>query len=315
MIGLISPCLCEEEVQTQTKEAEIIFVMGAAGESKFEEPFLDSMARVKSAAQLSPAGLNIIHKPEDGTQPKEKLKILLDKLNQDSAVPVWLIFVGHGTFDGIDAKFNLEGPDLESKELAEWVKDYQRPSVIVLGFSCSSPFLPLLSTPNRIVISATRSGYESNFSRFGIYFCRSLTESLADLDKDNQVSLLEAFLYASSTTRKFYEDEERLISEHSLIDDSGDQKGTPAEWFKGLQPKQTPKGANDIDGFKAHQVMLIPDEFERSLSPESRQKRNNLENKLRLLKAKKDTLSGKDYQASLEEILTQLAEIYYPNSQ
>ncbi len=45
---------------------------------------------------------------------------------------------------------------------------------------------------------------------------------VADLDKDGQVSLLEAFLIASRRTLEFYKVEGRIATEHALIDDNGD---------------------------------------------------------------------------------------------
>ena len=48
----------------------------------------------------------------------------------------------------------------------------------------------------------------------------------ADLDKDDQVSLLEAFLTASVRTAEFYEETSRLATEHALIDDNGDRRSS-----------------------------------------------------------------------------------------
>lgn len=311
----ITSSVSADENSNPNYEAEIIAILGAPGEENFIQPFSVASEAIEEAAKNSPAILHKIKDSDSGSKsPKEQLLSKITELNSESDLPLWLIFVGHGTFDGIDAKFNLHGPDIELKELVESLANYKRDLVIVLGFSSSAPFLPALSGPGRIVISATRSGYESNYSRFISFFCESLNDSKADFDKDDQISLLESFLYASKSTRNFYENDNRLVSEHALIDDTGDKKGTPADWFSGLLPQKSPKGATDIDGFKAHQIILIPDEFERSLSLTTRKERNDFESQLRNLRNKKSKLESKDYQIQLEDILTKLANLYFPNN-
>ena len=47
-----------------------------------------------------------------------------------------------------------------------------------------------VGAPGRIVITATKSGFELNFARFGKYLAAAIAEPRADLDKDGQTSLL-----------------------------------------------------------------------------------------------------------------------------
>ena len=39
--------------------------------------------------------------------------------------PLWIVLIGHGTYDGREAKFNLRGPDVTDVELAEWLEPDQ----------------------------------------------------------------------------------------------------------------------------------------------------------------------------------------------
>ena len=78
-----------------------------------------------------------------------------------------------------------------------------------------------------MVVTATRSGSELNFARFGQYLADAIGDPQADLDKDGQVSLLEAFLMASGRVAEFYRTRIELATEHALIDDNGDRLGTP----------------------------------------------------------------------------------------
>src|SRR5207253_2681793 len=52
----------------------------------------------------------------------------------------------------------------------------------------------------------------------------ALREPAADTDKNEAVSALEAFRYASQKTKEFFETQKRLETEHSVIEDTG--KGT-----------------------------------------------------------------------------------------
>jgi hypothetical protein len=68
-----------------------------------------------------------------------------------------LVLLGHGTYDGIDAKFNLVGPDLSAPEWKD-VLDGLAGRVIVVNTTASSfPFLEQLSSKGRVVITATDS--------------------------------------------------------------------------------------------------------------------------------------------------------------
>ena len=125
-----------------------------------------------------------------------------------------------------------------------------------------------LAGPNRVLITSTRAGAEHNFSRFGDYISKSIADPAADLDKDEQTSLLEAFLAASAGVREFYSSETRLATEHALLDDNGDGKGTPSEWFEGLRATKSPKeGA--LDGLLANQWRLVPQRREEKANARS----------------------------------------------
>src|SRR5690606_40376827 len=68
-----------------------------------------------------------------------------------------VLLIGHGTFDGIDAKFNLVGPDLDSSEWRALLEPLPGRLVIVNTTAGSFPFIERLSGPRRIVITATDS--------------------------------------------------------------------------------------------------------------------------------------------------------------
>jgi hypothetical protein len=178
--------------------------------------------------------------------------------------PLWLVLLGHGTATANDAKFNLRGDDLSVNTLAGWLKPFRRPVVIVNAFSASGAFLNPLAGADRIIITATRSGSENNFSRLGKYLSEAIADPSADLDHDGQTSLLEAWVSAAQSVADFYKSEGRLATETSLLDDNGDGLGTPADWFRGIRvvKKSSDKAP---DGLRAHQMHLVPSAADRSL--------------------------------------------------
>ena len=244
------------------------------------------------------------------TTDRERLKQALEAEVKEGAAELWIVLVGHGTFDGKEAKFNLRGPDLAAGDLGEWLKPFRRPLAIIDTSSASAPFLIKLAAPGRVVVSSTRSGNEQNYARFGKFFAEAIADPKSDLDKDGQVSLLEAFLSASQRTTEFYKTEGRLATEHALIDDNGDGLGTPAEWFRGVRATKQAKDGATLDGTRAHQFHLVRSAAELQLPPEARARRDALEVKLARLREAKAKLPEAKYYEELEKLLLELAAVY-----
>ena len=162
----------------------------------------------------------------------------------------------------------------------------------------------------RVVVSATKSGQEQNFARFGDFFSQAIGALEADGDKDGQTSLLEAYLWASRRVAEFYEQDSRLATEHALLDDNADGMGTPADWFQGLRATKKAQNAGEVDGRRARQVVLVRSDSEEQLTPESRAKRDSLELELERLRDQKEKLAEGFYLEQLEGILRQLAVLY-----
>jgi hypothetical protein len=294
--------------------ATVILVVGAAGGDEFGASFrrqadLWERACAQGQCRCITLGLAPAARPSD----YDRLKETLGAQPKEGLEPLWLVLIGHGTFDGKEAKFNLRGPDVSAAELAVWLKPFRRPLAVINTASCSAPFLNLLSATNRVVITATRSGYEQNYTRFGQYLAEALADPGADLDKDGQVSLLEAFLTASHQAAEFYKVQGRLVTEHALLDDNGDGLGTPADWFRGLRAIKKPKDNAGLDGLLAQQFCLVPSQSERKLTPEQRSRRDTLERAVLLHREKKGQMSEEDYYRQLEQLLLPLARFYQEN--
>ena len=311
-LGLLL-CSCPSEAQTN-EQRTLVLVVGAPGEPEYAEAFSNWAGLWVQAATQGDMQVRVVGLDANGsTSATNDLTRLLNLLTEETARPageLWLVFIGHGTYDGREAKFNLRGPDLSAEDLAAVLKRCRRPLVVVQCASASGPFLPALSAPGRVIITATRSGYEVNFARFGGYLARALADPAADLDHDGQVSLLEAFLMAARQTDEFYRDEGRLMTEHVLLDDNGDGLGTPPEWFRGVRAVKTPEKGKSADGVRAHQMILTRGQSEQELRPEARARRDELEQQLSVLRSKKPELKEDDYYSQLEKILTEMATLY-----
>lgn len=290
----------------------VIVVVGAAGSAEYGAQFVKwanlwEQACAKGGEKFISIGLNDnVQNPDDRTTLQQTI---MDESQQADAA-LWLVLIGHGTFDGRTAKFNLRGPDLPAKDLAEWLKPIARPLVLIDTSSSSAPFLGILSGPNRVVITATKSGYEQNYARFGEYLAGAIAEPKADLDKDGQTSLLEAFLTASHRVDEFYKADGRLVTEHALLDDNGDGLGTRADWFRGVRPVKTAENGTALDGYRAHQFCLVHSQVENRMPPELRAKRDRLELEVFKLRDSRDNLSEDEYFSRLEKMLYDIALIY-----
>ncbi len=292
----------------------LLIVTGAAGEAQFE-PMFDQWAQLwDDNAAL--AGFRVIRVGPRGEQQSARQQ-LHDKLNMlasdRSILEAWIVFIGHGTFDGSSARFNLIGPDVTADELAEWLQPRNRLTVIINCASSSAPFAAALTGSNRMIVTATSSGFEQNFARFGRYLPEAIIDPGHDLDKDNQVSLLEAFVAAANKTQEYYDSESRLATEHAMIEDNGDGLGTPFQWFRGTRIIKQTREKTEPDGRRANQVFFLPSQHEQQLTPGQRAERDRLETMIESLRRQKDKLDEEQYYNRLEPILLDLARLYFPD--
>jgi hypothetical protein len=341
---LPSPALCRADSSAAANKPTVIVVVGAPGEEEYGKNFqqwgnLWVQAGQKGGANLVTIGLDPTDSAPQRTnspaQPADRVgqTILsadvgpqatdspagptdLDRLAQalaaqpvESPDELWIVLLGHGTYDAGEAKFNLRGPDLSATNLAVMLKPFKRPLAVINCASASAPFINALSAPGRVIITATRSGSEQNYARFGQYFSETIADPAADLDKDGQTSLLEAFLIASRRVAEFYKTAGRLVTEHALLDDNGDALGTPADWFHGARAVKRAKNGAGLDGLRANQFCLVRSDAERNLPAAIRARRDELELTLVKLRDSKASYSEDDYYQRLEPILVEMAKL------
>jgi len=211
-----------------------------------------------------------------------------------------ILLLGHGSFDGTEAKFNLVGPDLSSAEWAALLKPLPGQVIAVNTTAASFPFLEHLAAPRRVVITATDSVAQRFDTVFPQYFVRALTDSNADLDKNGRVSVWEAFAAASMGVRRYYTQRGQLATERALIDDNGDGIGREA-------------GGEGNDGSVSSRLYLDPDVPGAAPTDEELlillQKRAALQIDVDELKQRRQLMTPDEYAKEFERLMIALATV------
>lgn len=299
----------------QTTSRMLVVVRGASGSAEYGKMFDDWTDRWLTAAKIPGLESVRIGPTEKNAQPeamtdREALLSAMSRATNEKVSELWIVLIGHGTFDGKTPRFNLRGDDVSSLDLKQALSLRTEPTAIVNCSAASSPFLADLTGQNRVVITATKSASEQNFSRFGDYLSLAIGDSSNDLDKDGQTSLLEAFLKASRQTKQFYDSDGRLETEHSLLDDNGDGQGIRADWFRGLRLIKKPDNGQAIDGQLAQQFRLTLSARDQKLAPELRRERDDLVRAVMQLRQKKTSFNSEDeYFVELERLCRRIAEL------
>jgi hypothetical protein len=128
------------------------------------------------------------------------------------------MLIGHGSFDGDHYKLNLPGPDIDAKSLAELLARLPaRSHLVVNTSSASGAMLDPLKAEGRTLVTATRSGFERNATRFGRYFAAALSENAADINKNGIITAQEAFDFTERSVADSYKEAGALATEHPQL--------------------------------------------------------------------------------------------------
>jgi hypothetical protein len=280
------------EAQTQ-----LVIVSGLGGEPKYTQAFGQlSGALAKAASEragLSDSAITWLgengsprSKWYRGVSTRENLEAVFQRVSSSGNAPVVVILIGHGSGEGPETRVSLPGPDMTAADFARALARFgTRPVAFLNLASGSGDMLALLSAPSRVVMTATKSAFERNESQFARYFVDALALDGADTDKDGRVSLLEAFKFAETETKRFYENDSRLATEHAQMADEGMLAG---RFFL----SSGAAGAGPASGRLA----------------ELYRERTALDEQIQALKAKKASMAGDAYEAALERLLLALAE-------
>ena len=288
-------------------ERYALIVSGASGGEKYaaqQHKYRDDLAAALRNTFVF-AEANVVTLAEEGTATtkatsdnvKRLLGDLRRRLTRDDLLLI--VLIGHGTFDGEAAKFNLVGPDLTALEWKGLLDGIPGRLVMVNTTESSYPFLEELSQRGRVIVTATDSVAQRFATVFPEHFIRAISDLSSDFDKNGRVSVWEAFAAASVAVKQYYEQRGQLSTERPVLDDNGDKVGREAQ-------------APGPDGTLARTTYFDaePGTITADVALAGLQRRRAaLETQLEELKAKKDSLATPDYEEQLERVLIELARV------
>ena len=279
-----------------------VTVAGLGGEPDYELRFTgiaQDLDKVFKAGGSTAHVYTLTGKQATALQLKETLDSVAHGAKTDDDFV--LILIGHGSFDGVEYKFNLPGPDVTAGEIASMCNRIPaRRQLIVDTTSASGGVVSVLQRPGRAVIAATKSGTEKNATVFARYWVEALQDTEADTDKSNSISAMEAFVYATKKTAAFYDSQKRLATEHAVFEDTGrgapvreagNGQGALMSSFTLLRLGTSQQAAND----PAKRALLA--------------RKEELEQKIDTLKYQKAAMDPDDYKKQLTAALLELAKV------
>jgi hypothetical protein len=279
-----------------------VTVAGLGGEPDYEQRFTaaaQDLDRVFKTGGSTAHVYTLTGKQATASQLRETLDGVAREARADDDFV--LILIGHGSFDGIEYKFNLVGPDVTVGEIAAMCNRIQaRRQLIVDTTSASGGAVPALERPGRAVIAATKSGTEKNATIFVRYWVEALQDPEADTDKSDSISAMEAFIYATKKTAAFYDSQKRLATEHAVFDDTG--TGAPV--------REAGKGQGAL--MSSFKLLRLGTSQQAANDPAKRallEKKEELEQKIDTLKYQKAAMDPDDYKKQLTAALLELAKV------
>ncbi len=235
--------------------------------------------------------------PATAEEVRKVFAALRNELSADNLL--FVFFIGHGSFDK-EAKFNLVGPDLSAGEYNALLTALPTHRLVIFNLaSASGEFIKPLAAKGRIVVTATRSGQETNATRFTEYLLAALLANDADTNQDGHISVLEVFNYANRLTAEFYTRAGRLATEHAMLEDNGDGVGhQKLEGGEGLLARATYLDSLSVEqaANNAAIAKLLRD-------------KTRLEGEISQLIARKSSMPEPEYETELERLFIQLAKV------
>ena len=306
MRALLGVLLLASPAAAQTR---VLVACGLGGESKYQEAFLATGLAVAAAARdrLGVPASHIRLLAEDPSRnpavaarsTKEEITKVLAAMAQDTepGATILIVLIGHGSVGPDGARINLPGPDLSAAEFATLLGPFgTRRIIVVNAASASGDWVRAVAGAGRVVLTATRSGAERDETQFGTYFAAALASDGADGDKDGRLSVLEAFEYTRREVVRIYERDQRLRTEHALLDANGDGVGT-------MEPVAT-----EGDGAVAATVYLGGAPAGPPLTGLAAV-RDSLEREVATLRGQRPTMEVTEYDRRLESLLLELARV------
>ena len=264
-----------------------LVVGGLGGEPKYQEQFDKDTAAIAAVARRTAGNDRVIVLQGESATRAALVKALGSlRTRTKPADSLAVVLIGHGSFDGDAYKFNLPGPDIDGAELRKLLGAVPAKSQLVVNAtSASGAVLDGWATDGRTVITATRSGFERNATRFAELFAAALAEGAADINKNGIITAQEAFDYASRAVAESFTKQGALATEHPQLKGGGAARFTVARLAAAPATPANPEVA--------------------ALTAE----RERLDGEIEALKDKREQMPADAYLEQLQKLLVQLAEV------
>lgn len=300
------------------QETHVLIIAGLSGEAEFREAFVEwgsGLARAAVTAGVTEEHVTFLAEdpaaaPEliRGRSTAEEIRAAFGRI-QSEASPldrVLLVLIGHGEGARGDSRVSLPGADLNAADYGLLLSGLALSGIAVVNVaSASGDFITELTGEGRIVVTATRSAAQRNAPRFGEFFVQAYVGEGSDLDRDGRVSVLEAFEFARQETERYYRDRGLIIPETSLLEDRPDGSGV-----------HTPMENEDVGRLAARfflqgaePVVEVSDPVVAARLRELYARQEALEVQLAELGARRGSMDEAAYQAALDPLLIELAEV------
>jgi hypothetical protein len=195
-------------------------VAGLGGEPDYEQRFREQAAAIAEAAEKAagaPGHVVVLTGDQARRESlRKELAAFVGKVKANDSTTI--VLIGHGSYDGEEYRFNLPGTDITGSELAQlFDKLAAKQQLIVNATSASGATIDLWKRPERIVITATKSGGERTATRFAQFWAQAVTGDGADVNKDEVVTAAEAFDFANRQVAASYKSDVALATEHARM--------------------------------------------------------------------------------------------------
>ena len=282
--------LCSEQADTRA-----LVIAGLGGNVEFNTSFGEHSETIATALRTRTSEAEHVTYLVDSEATRESFIKAIDTVvtdvnemaESDDAIDTFvLVMVGHGNVNRQGWQFNVSGPDISVADIVAALAPLNvEREVIVASASASGDLLKPLIQAGRTVVTATKSGGELNAVRFTQYFAEAMSSDDADIDRNELLTVEEAFTFANNATQEYYSEQKLLASEHARFASTDDVSTTIATLGALKKAKNNPKVAALLE------------------------ERVELEKSFYAVKASKAELETDKYYRELEAVLVEIATL------
>jgi len=293
-IAVVACVVLAAPLAASAQQTHLLVITGVAGDdehvklfAKWADTFIDAAKKAERVPESNITYLSDRRATREGVE-KAVADIAAHAKPNDGVV---VLLIGHGSFNGTTAAFNLPGPDLTAEEWAKLMGKLSAQRVAFVNTASSSgAFLQAMTAPGRVVVTATKTGGERNETLFPEFFVAAFSDPSADRDRNGHVSIGEAFEYAKTKVTQAFQQKGLLLTEHATMDDSGEGH-LASTMFLGIGRAE---GALAVDTSDPAMKQLLDE-------------KDAIDRQIAALKLRKNGTDEAQYDAQMEKLLTDLA--------